>query len=189
MKPRMVVGKVLRALLGLVLLLLGFAGFFTCAAATVDYPVVPPQPGVQEWPHGAFHVHTTRSDGHGTVEEVAAAARAAGLQFVVLTDHNDFAPREPAFIDGVLMVPAVEISTVSGHLVAFGMQSPLDGPRAQQEGVSAVEAAGGISVLSHPVQERNPWRDPEAARRCAGASSCTRRTRSFERRSAARSRG
>ena len=51
--------------------------------------------GVQEWPRGAFHVHTTRSDGSGTVEEVAAAAQAAGLQFVVLTDHNDFAPREP----------------------------------------------------------------------------------------------
>lgn len=168
MKPVAVVGKVLRALLGLVLLLLGFAGFFTCAATSVDYPVVPPQPGVQEWPHGAYHVHTTRSDGRGSVEQVAAAARAAGLQFVVLTDHNDFAPREPVFIQGVLMVPAVEISTASGHLVAFGMQTPLDGQRAQKEGVSAVEAAGGISVLAHPVQQKNPWRDPEAARHARG---------------------
>jgi hypothetical protein len=168
MKPSVVVGKVLRALLGLVLLLLGFAGFFTCAAATVDYPVVPPREGVQEWPRGAFHVHTTRSDGSGTVEKVAAAARAAGLQFVVLTDHNDFAQREPVFIGGVLMLPAVEISTNSGHLVAFDMKTPLDGPRARQEGVSAVEAVGGVSVLAHPVQQKNPWRDPEGARRARG---------------------
>ncbi|WP_224370894.1 PHP domain-containing protein [Hyalangium versicolor] len=168
MKPAVAVGKGLRALVGLMLLLLGFAGFFTCAAATVDYPVVPAQAGVQEWPRGAFHVHTTRSDGHGTVEEVAAAARAAGLQFVVLTDHNDFAPREPAFINGVLMVPAVEISTPSGHLVAFGMQTPLDGARARQEGVRAVEAAGGVSVLAHPVQKKNPWKDPEGARQARG---------------------
>jgi len=167
-KPAAVVGKLLRALAGLVLLLFGLAGFFTCAAARVDYPVVPPQPGVEAWPRGAFHVHTRRSDGRGTVEEVAAAARVAGLQFVVLTDHNDFTPREPTFVHGVLMVPGVEISTAFGHLVAFGMQTPLDGPRARQEGVSAVEAADGVSVLAHPIQKKNPWRDPEGARRAQG---------------------
>lgn len=168
MKPAAVVGKLLRALLGLVLLLLGFAGFFTCAATTVDYPVVAPQEGVQAWPRGAFHVHTTRSDGKGTVEEVAAAAREAGLQFVVLTDHNDFGPREPSFVNGVLMIPAVEISTSTGHVVAFGTQTPLDGARARQEGVSAVEAAGGVAVLAHPVQKKNPWTDREGARRARG---------------------
>lgn len=168
MRPATVVGKLLRALAGLVLMLFGFAGFFTCAAAGVDYPVVPPQPGVEGWPRGAFHVHTQRSDGRGTVEEVAAAAHEAGLQFVVLTDHNDFTPREPVFVQGVLMVPAVEISTATGHLVAFGMQTPLDGPRARREGVSAVEASGGVSVLAHPVQKKNPWSDPEGARTAQG---------------------
>jgi hypothetical protein len=167
-KPLAVVGKLLRALLGLVLMLLGFAGFFTCAATQVDYPVVPAQPGVTEWSHGAYHVHTTRSDGHGTVEQVAAAATAAGLQFVVLTDHNDFAQHEPVFMHGVLMLSAVEISTATGHLVAFGMQAPLDGARARQEGVRAVEDSGGVSVLAHPVQQKNPWRDPEAAREASG---------------------
>ncbi|MDY7229983.1 PHP domain-containing protein [Hyalangium rubrum] len=168
MKPLALVGKLLRALAGLVLLLLGFTGFFTCASTFAEYPVLPPQEGAPAWPRGAFHVHTTRSDGQGTVEEVASAARAAGLQFVLLTDHNDFAPREPVFVQGVLMVQGVEISTPHGHLVAFGIQTPLDGPRARQEGVSAVEAAGGISVLAHPIQKKNPWRDPEGARRAQG---------------------
>jgi hypothetical protein len=167
-KPVVVVGKLLRAVLGLVLLLLGAAGFFTCAATVADYPVVPAQPEVRDWPRGAFHVHTRRSDGRGTVEQVAAAAKAAGLQFVLLTDHNDFEPPAPAFVNGVLMIPGVEISTPHGHLVAFGMQTPLDGPRAREEGVGAVEAAGGISVLAHPIQERNPWLDPEGARRARG---------------------
>jgi hypothetical protein len=168
MKPATVVRKLLRALLGLVLLLLGFAGFFTCAAASVDYPVVSPQEGAQAWPRGAFHVHTRLSDGRGTVEQVAAAAKAAGLQFVVLTDHNDFTPREPVFVDGVLMVQGVEISTPHGHVVALGMETPLDGARAREEGVRAVEATGGVSVLAHPVQKKNPWRDPEGARRARG---------------------
>ncbi len=171
MKPSVLVGKLLRALLGLVLLLLGVAGFFTFAATYAEYPVVPPRPDASGWPRGAFHVHTTRSDGRGTVEEVAAAAKAAGLHFVVLTDHNDFTPREPAFVDGVLMVPGVEISTAHGHLVAFGMRRPLEGVRPWMDGgeaEAAVERAGGVSVLAHPVQERNPWRHPEAARRADG---------------------
>jgi hypothetical protein len=163
-----VVGKLLRALLGLVLLLLGVMGVFTCGATFADYPVVPPREGAPEWPRGGFHVHTKLSDGQGTVEQVAAAAKAAGLQFVVLTDHNDFIPREPVFMEGVLLVQGVELSTPHGHLVAFGMRTPLDGPRARQEGVSAVEAAGGISVLAHPIQQKNPWRDPEGARRAQG---------------------
>jgi hypothetical protein len=104
------------------------------------------------------------------VEEVAAAARAAGLRFVVLTDHND-SPREPAYVDGVLLVPGVELSTDHGHLVAFGMQRPLEGFRPWMDGgeaEAAVEKAGGVSVLAHPVQERNPWRHPEATRRADG---------------------
>ena len=37
---------------------------------------------------GAIHVHTTYSDGSGTVPEVAAAAQEAGLAFVILSDHD-----------------------------------------------------------------------------------------------------
>lgn len=168
MKPAVVVGKVLKALVGLVLLVLGIAGFFTFAAAFADYPVVPPQEGAPEWVRGAYHVHTKRSDGLGTVEQVAAAAKAAGLHFVVLTDHNDFGPREPVYLDGVLLVPGVEISSRYGHLVALGAERPLDGPRAREVGVDAVNEAGGVAVLAHPVQRRNPWRDVEGARRARG---------------------
>jgi hypothetical protein len=165
------VGKGLRALLGLVLFLVGWAGFFTLAASYADYPVVPSAPGGAGWPRGAFHVHTTRSDGRGTEAQVAAAAKAAGLHFVVLTDHNDFTSREPAFVDGVLLVPGVEISTAAGHLVAFGLERPLEGVRKGMDGgaaQAAVEKAGGVSVLAHPVQARNPWRHDEAARRAEG---------------------
>ena len=75
---------------------------------------------------GAYHVHTTRSDGHGEPRQVAAAASRAGLRFVILTDHGDGTrpPDPPSYVDGVLLIDAVEISTDQGHLVA------LDLPRA-----------------------------------------------------------
>ncbi|ATB48972.1 phosphotransferase [Corallococcus macrosporus DSM 14697] len=164
-------GKGGRAALGLAVLVLGVAGFFALSASFATYPVVLPKEDAPRWVRGAFHVHTTRSDGRGTPEAVAAAARAAGLDFVVLTDHNDFAPREPAFVHGVLLVHGVEISTSHGHLVAFGMARPLEGMRAWMppgDAVRAVEAAGGTAVLAHPVQKRNPWKDDASAKEAPG---------------------
>ena len=38
---------------------------------------------------GVYHIHTNRSDGSGTPDEVAEAAARAGLQFIILTDHGD----------------------------------------------------------------------------------------------------
>ena len=40
---------------------------------------------------GVVHVHTTRSDGRATPEQVIEAARDAGLSFVVITDHGNLA--------------------------------------------------------------------------------------------------
>lgn len=40
------------------------------------------------WYRGDCHVHTVYSDGKRTPEEAAAAARAAGLDFIVTTEHN-----------------------------------------------------------------------------------------------------
>lgn len=168
---RTVVAKGVQAVLGTLLLLLGVAGLFAMPASCARYPVVPPKEGAPTWVRGAFHVHTTRSDGRGTPGEVARAAKTAGLDFVVLTDHNDFKPPAPAWVDGVLLVPGVEISTSEGHLAAFGMERPLEGVRPWMPpgaAVKAVAAAGGTAVLAHPVQQRNPWKDEDSAREAPG---------------------
>src|SRR6187551_2985043 len=62
---------------------------------------------------GAVHVHTSRSDGTGTVDDVARAAALAGLSFVVITDHGDGAraPEAPSYRHGVLCIDSVEVST------------------------------------------------------------------------------
>ena len=72
---------------------------------------------------GAIHVHTRRSDGTGTVEDVARAAARAGLDFVAITDHGDATQfmDAPRYIDGVLVIDGVEISTTAGHYIALGM--------------------------------------------------------------------
>ena len=101
---------------------------------------------------GAIHVHTTRSDGAGSVDDVAAAAARAGLQFVVVTDHGNGqrAPIAPDYRSGVLLIDGVEIGTDGGHYLAIGMQRPpypLGG--AARDVVEDVTRLGGLGIVPH----------------------------------------
>jgi hypothetical protein len=102
---------------------------------------------------GAYHIHTTRSDGHADRVQIAGAAARAGLKFVILTDHGDGTrpPDPPTYIDGVLVLDAVEISTDNGHYVALDMPRapyPLGG--AGDAVVEDVRRLGGFGVAAHP---------------------------------------
>ena len=62
-----------------------------------------------------------------TVDEIAATAERAGLDFVILTDHG--APNLPSLdsqgkIGRVLVLAGTEISSSRGHLVALGFDPP-----------------------------------------------------------------
>jgi hypothetical protein len=117
---------------------------------------------------GAYHVHTTRSDGSGSVEEVAAAAARAGLAFVIFTDHGDGrrAPDAPAYHAGVLCIDAVEISTTGGHYVAIGLpQAPYRLAGESRDVVEDVARLGGFGVAAHPDSPKrelawSDWRLP-----------------------------
>jgi len=58
---------------------------------------------------GILHIHSTRSDGRGTIDDIARAAAGAGLKFIVVTDHGDGtrAPDPPTYKNGVLCLDAV----------------------------------------------------------------------------------
>ena len=66
---------------------------------------------------GAFHVHTNRSDGGSSPNDIARAASEAGLRFLVFTDHGDGTrvPDPPQYRSGVLTFDGVEISTNGGQ--------------------------------------------------------------------------
>jgi hypothetical protein len=102
------------------------------AAGVFLFVVIPPAPAridASGWGDlaartvaGAYHIHTTRSDGLGDRDAVAAAAARAGLAFVILTDHGDGTrpPDPPVYLAGVLVLDGVEISTAGGHYAAIG---------------------------------------------------------------------
>jgi hypothetical protein len=116
---------------------------------------------------GAVHVHSTRSDGSGTIDEIADAAAQAGLQFVVVTDHGDGTrpPLAPAYRAGVLTIDAVEISTTHGHYLALGLgQAPYRLAGDAADVVEDVRRLGGFGVVAHPDSPRPAlaWRDWDA---------------------------
>jgi hypothetical protein len=116
---------------------------------------------------GAYHIHSTRSDGASDKDTIAAAAARAGLNFIILTDHGDGTaqPDPPQYLHGVLCVDGVEISTNGGHYVALDMQPapyPLGGePFAVVEDVKRL---GGFGIAAHPdsAKEQLAWNDWDA---------------------------
>lgn len=157
--------KIVKALLGLVILLLGYCGVFALRASFLDYPRVA---GKMSQVKGAYHVHTTLSDGRATPEHIAKIAAAAGLQFVILTDHNRETLTPPRREAGVLLIFGTELSTPAGHLVALGLKSPLDKAARESDAVKKVIDQGALAFLAHPIQPKRPWTDWEASKLVTG---------------------
>lgn len=105
---------------------------------------------------GAVHVHTIRSDGSGTLDDVAAAAAKAGLSFVVITDHGDGRRMEPpSYRSGVLVLDGSEVSVTQGHVLAIGAREaeyPLGGEAA--DAIEDIHRLGGIAVAAHPTSPK-----------------------------------
>ena len=102
---------------------------------------------------GILHVHTNRSDGLSSPDEVAALAARAGLKFVVFTDHGDATrrPDPPQYRAGVLCLDGVEISTTGGHYIALDMPpSPYPLAGEPRDVVEDVRRLGGFGIAAHP---------------------------------------
>ncbi len=140
------------------------AGAVAVAVAVTWYLIVPASPvtlssaaGSLPPVRGAIHIHTRRSDGTGTAEEVAAAASRAGLQFVIFTDHGDGTRGSdtPLYRSGVLCIDAVEISTNGGHVVALDLpQTPFPLGGEASDVIEDVRRMGGMSIAAHADSPR-----------------------------------
>lgn len=115
----------------------------------------PPSPAGEV--RGAWHVHTTRSDGRGDLGEVLEAARESGLRLVVLADHNVLAPEDAGWKDGVLVVAASEISAPYGHVVGLGLPRELTREERQRDTLGTVRGLGAQAVLAHPFHPGRPF--------------------------------
>jgi hypothetical protein len=115
------------------------------------------------------HVHSTYSDGSASVSELLSAARTAGAEAVLLTDHDTLGARRDGWEGmhgGVFLLVGIEISTRHGHYLAFGVEQELShAGRTAGEIAAAVRAARGIGFAAHPFSAGGRMLVPSLARR------------------------
>ena len=99
---------------------------------------------------GAIHIHTKYSDGTGDINSITKAAKKAGLDWIIITDHN-YLDDEEGIFNGVYVIKGEEISPKSSnHYLAFGVNEnimPTDSP---QDYVNKVRELGGFGFAAHP---------------------------------------
>ena len=112
-----------------------------------------------------LHMHTRFSDGHGSHADIATAAIGAGLDAVIVTDHNVRVDGPQGYYregaDRVLLLVGEEIHDTNrdpqkNHLLVFGVPAELAAHAHEPQGlIDQVRAAGGLSFLAHPFDPAN----------------------------------
>ena len=113
-----------------------------------------------------LHMHTVYSDGSGTHPELGRAALKAGVDILLVTDHNILVEGVNGYFrDGkkrVLLLAGEEIhdqirDPQKNHLLVFGTESELstlaDNP---QSLINAVKESGGLCFIAHPFDPAMP---------------------------------
>lgn len=116
-----------------------------------------------------LHTHSSVSDGTDSPPELLAAARAAGLDVVALTDHDTtagWAEAERTRPDGLTVVPGMELSCrwfpagappISVHLLAYLFDPEHPGLAAERARLRAERLSRGERIVAaladagHPV--------------------------------------
>jgi hypothetical protein len=113
------------------------------------------------WYRGDCHLHTVYSDGRRTPDQLVADSRAAGLDFIVSTDHNTCGSTlqwGDHATDDLLILNGEEVTTRSGHWPAIGLPPGrwIDWRYRASESadfrrfVQHVHQLGGLVTAAHP---------------------------------------
>ncbi len=117
---------------------------------------------------GVVHVHSTCSDGLGSMEQIIDAACTEHLDYLITTDHNTLAPRHHEGWHGdTLVLVEEEITQPANHLLAFNIRNEIVPPISPQQSIDAVLAQGGLAFIAHPFYRGSrllgdppiPWAD------------------------------
>ena len=112
---------------------------------------------------GNMHMHTLYSDGEKWHADIAEDAITAGLDFIIVTDHNVLVQGVEGYYENengrLLLLAGEEIHNVrrepqASHLLVYGVETELAGCAANpQQLINAVNDHGGYSFLAHPDED------------------------------------
>ncbi len=124
---------------------------------------------------GNLHIHSSYSDGSGRHSDIAEAAAAAGLNFVIVTDHNLRVEGMEGYYGRVLVLVGEEAHNnrrrpQANHLLIYGAQQELTPYTfgGTQTLIQKAGECGGICYIAHPIERSSrlgedydaiPWID------------------------------
>jgi len=116
-----------------------------------------------------LHAHSEASyDGRDPVEFLLEQAAAVGLDAIAVTDHDVFeesqraAELAPEF--GLVGIPAMEVTSKAGHVLALGIDRKIPADLSFEETLYQIHEAGGIGVVPHPFQKSRSGVAPNISR-------------------------
>ena len=114
----------------------------------------------------AVHVHTTYSDGEFSHAQVAETAMSAGLDCVLVSDHNVWVKGPERYYSNkdrkTLLLVGEEAHDAArqpqkSHLLIFGAQTELVGLAAHPQAlINAARQNGALTFLAHPYESAAP---------------------------------
>jgi hypothetical protein len=152
----------MRRIIKVVLLVVVAWGFYTAAKAAFYQPrsqLLQTRTKIS-YLKGGYHMHSTHSDGKGTIPDLIKAAKEAGLDWIILTDHgspNPGSQHASGWYEGVLLIGASEHSSDGGHLVVMGASTDYKLPHEPQLAIDDLNHHQGLTFLAHPFDDKIPW--------------------------------
>ena len=102
------------------------------------------------------HVHSVYSnDSRMTPQEIIERTRKIGLDGVAIADHNSIKGSLEGIkyskgAEDIIVIPAMEISSLKGHIVALGIQEEIPSKISPEETIEKIRDQGGIAIIPHP---------------------------------------
>lgn len=106
---------------------------------------------------GDLHMHTTGSDGKLRLKELVDLAKQIGLDFICITNHNNYAENEDlGAFSGISLIEGTEWTHYNGHAGFLGIKHPYKNPfciNSLDEAKTIIEEArsnGAFIIFNHP---------------------------------------
>ena len=111
---------------------------------------------------GNLHMHTPFSDGEWYHAEIAAAAEAAGLDFIATTDHNVWVKGPEGYHGDVLVLVGEEVhdnqrQPQANHMLIYGAEAEMCLYAESPQGlIDAARERNALAFIAHPIDPPLP---------------------------------
>ncbi|MGP3776881.1 CehA/McbA family metallohydrolase [Streptomyces sp. SDT5-1] len=140
------------------------------ATRTAPHHTTKPSDGPPTWLRGELHAHSLHSDGSADLPTLLDAARAAGLDFLAVSDHYTSSHwaeldrlEDTGAAEGLVLLRSIELTSHFGHANLHGL-SRWPGTYVDADGWDFADAArdvhaqNGLVGVNHPFSGRQAWR-------------------------------